>query len=385
MSIVGESTTSFTRKGFSRRQIGRMAALLAAGSAFPSDHEFLQAEQAEIEMLGPLTVAPDTIRISSNENPMGPAPEAIEMIHKIAKYGWRYRPFGESGTFVQAVADIEGVKPDYVMPFAGSSDPLSRTGWAYTSRSRSWVMADPSFGGRAPVYAGAKVIGVPTRADHSHDVEAMIKADPNAGVYYVCNPNNPSGAITPRKDIEYLLAHKKPYAVVVVDEAYIHFSESAEPCSDLVAADKDVVVLRTFSKLYGMAGLRAGMAIGRPDLLEMLSPYGSGALPITGIAAGLASLKSKNLVKERRALNKQIREDTFEHLEKKGVKYIPSEANFFLMEVGRPGREFAQDMAKQKVIIGRTWPIYPTMSRVTVGTKEEMIKFKAAMDKVMGV
>jgi histidinol-phosphate/aromatic aminotransferase/cobyric acid decarboxylase-like protein len=213
----------------------------------------------------------------------------------------------------------------------------------------------------------------------------MIKADPNAGVYYVCNPNNPSGAITPRKDIEYLLAHKKPYAVVVVDEAYIHFSESAEPCSDLVAADKDIVILRTFSKLYGMAGLRAGMAIGRPDLLEMLSPYGSGSLPITGIAAGVASLRSKNLVKERRTLNKQIRDDTFEHLEKKGVKYIPSEANFFLMEVGRPGAEFARDMAKQKGIIGRTWPIYPTMSRVTVGTKEEMMKFTAAMDKVMGV
>ena len=384
MSIVQESTTSFTRKGFSRRQIGRMAALFAAGSAFPTDHEFAMAEQAEIEMLGPLAVTPDTVRISSNENPMGPAPEAIEMIHKIAKYGWRYRPFGESDTFTQTVAEIEGVKPEYVMPFAGSSDPLSRTGWAYTSRSRSWVMADPSFGGRAPVYAGAEVIKVPVRADHTHDVEAMIKADPNAGVYYICNPNNPTGTVQPRKDIEYLLAHKKPYAVVVVDEAYIHFSE-AEPCSDLVAADKDVVILRTFSKLYGMAGLRAGMAIGRPDLLAMLEPYGSGSLPITGIAAGIASLKAKNLVKDRRALNKQIREDTLEHLEKKGVKYIPSETNFFMMEVSRPGAEFARDMAKQKVIIGRTWPIYPTMSRVTVGTKEEMMKFTAAMDKVMGV
>jgi histidinol-phosphate/aromatic aminotransferase/cobyric acid decarboxylase-like protein len=134
-----------------------------------------------------------------------------------------------------------------------------------------------------------------------------------------------------------------------------------------------------------MAGLRAGMAIGRPDLLAMLAPYGSGSLPITGIAGGIASLKTKNLVKERRALNRQIREDTLEHLEKKGIKYIPSETNFFMMEVGRPGAEFARDMAKQKVIIGRTWPIYPTMSRVTVGTKEEMMKFTAAVDKVMEV
>lgn len=385
MSLAQEPTTTFAPKGFSRRQIGRVAALFAAGAALPFDHEFAMAEQAEIEMLGPLVVAPDTVRISSNENPMGPAPEAIEVIQKIAQYGWRYRPFGEADTFVQTVADIEGVKADYVMAFAGSSDPLTRTGFAYCSANKSWVMADPSFGGRSPVYAGAEVIRVPLRADQTHDVEAMIKADPNAGVYYVCNPNNPTGTVQPRKDIEYLLAHKKPYAVVVVDEAYIHFSESAQPCSDLVAADKDVVILRTFSKLYGMAGLRAGMAIGRPDLLAMLQPYGSGSLPITGIAAAIASLRSKNLVKERRALNKQIREETFEHLEKKNIKFMPSETNFFMMETGRPGAEFARAMAMQKVIIGRTWPIYPTVSRVTVGTKEEMKKFTAAVDKVMEV
>src|SRR5262249_43355203 len=152
-----------------------------------------------------------------------------------------------------------------------------------------------------------------------------------AGVYYVCNPNNPSGTITPRKDIEFLLANKKKDAIVVSDEAYIHFSPNARPCSDLVAAGEDVIVLRTFSKSYGMAGIRAGFAMGRPDLLAKLRPYGIGMLPVTGLACATASMKVKTLVEERRALNKEIRSDTFEFLEKKGIKYVPSEANFFMM------------------------------------------------------
>src|SRR5258708_36174898 len=102
----------------------------------------------------------------------------------------------------------------------------------------------------------------------SHDVEAMIKADPNAGVYYVCNPNNPSGTVTRRKDIEYLLANKPKDAVVVVDEAYIHFSDTAKMSTDLVAKDQDIVVLRTFSKAYGMAGTSAAAALWRPALFR---------------------------------------------------------------------------------------------------------------------
>jgi histidinol-phosphate/aromatic aminotransferase/cobyric acid decarboxylase-like protein len=244
-------------------------------------------------------------------------------------------------------------------------------------------MASPGYGGGAPAFIGSKVTGVSLRPDYSHDVEAMIKTDPDAGAYYICNPNNPSGTLTSRKDIEFLLANKRPDAVVVVDEAYIHFSENAQPSSDLVAAEKDVVVLRTFSKIYGMAGLRAGFALGRPDLLRRMNPYGNGRVPVTGAACALASLKVKSLVPERRALNKQIREDTFAYLEKKNIKYIPSETNFFMMEVGRPGAEFSQAMADNKVIIGRIWPAWPTKVRVTVGTAEEMKKFQAACDRVM--
>jgi histidinol-phosphate aminotransferase len=387
MSLLPVASDSFLQRGFTRRDVGRIARLLTAGAALPFYNEYAMAQDAERRTLrggARRAMDPDTVRISSNENPLGPCKEGLEAIAKVAPYGGRYSPFGEQADFVTTVAEMEGVKEDHVAAFAGSSDPLHRSTCAFTSPTRSWVMANPGYGGGAPEFIGAKTVRVPLRADFSHDVEAMIKADPNAGAYYVCNPNNPSGTPTPRKDIEYLLANKKSDAAVILDEAYIHFSESTKPGNDLVAAGKDVVVLRTFSKIYGMAGIRAGFAMARPDLLAKMRPFGGGMLPITGLACATASMKAKGLIAERRAINKRIRENTFEFLEKKGVKYVPSEANFFMMEVGRPGTEFAQAMAAQKVIIGRVWPAWPTKVRVTVGTQEEMDKFKAAYLKIAG-
>jgi histidinol-phosphate/aromatic aminotransferase/cobyric acid decarboxylase-like protein len=303
----------------------------------------------------------------------------------VAPKGWRYSPGNEQGEFAKAASELLGVKETYIQATAGSSDPLHRSSCAFTSPTRSWVMADPGYGGGAPAFIGSKVVKVPLKADFSHDVEAMIKADPDAGAYYVCNPNNPSGTLTKLTDIQYLLDHKKQDAVVVVDEAYIHFSEDAESAVGMVAADKDVVVLRTFSKIYGMAGLRAGMAIARPDLLGKMRTFGAGGfLPVTGLACATASMRVKNLITERRALNKQIRSDTFAFLDKKGITFVPSQANFFMMEVKRPGTEFTKLMADQKILIGRVWPAWPTKVRVTVGTQEEMNKFMAAVTKIVG-
>lgn len=386
MSLPLEHAESFLQRGFTRRQVGRIASLLTAGAAMPFYNEFAMAQDAQRRTLGAggarRAMDPDAVRISSNENPLGPCKEGLEAMVKVGPYGGRYQPFNEQGSFVEAVAETEGVKISYVSPFAGSSDPLHRAACAFTSPTKSWVMSDPGYGGGAPEFIGSKTIKVPLRPDFSHDVEAMLKADSNAGVYYICNPNNPSGTITARKDIDYLLANKNKNAIVVVDEAYIHFSDSAKPASDLVAADKDVITLRTFSKVYGMAGIRAGFALGRPDLLAKMRPYGAGMLPITGLACATASLKVKSLVADRRAINKRIRENTFEFLEKKNVKYIASETNFFMMEVNRPGADFAKGMADNKVFIGRVWPVWPTKVRVTVGTQEEMDKFKAAFEKV---
>jgi histidinol-phosphate aminotransferase len=364
-----------------------MASLLTAGAALPFYNEFAMAQDAEQrqQRVARRPMDPDTIRISSNENPMGPCKEGVEAIAKVAPKGWRYSPGNEQGDFTKTASELLGVKPEYIQATAGSSDPLHRSSCAFTSPTRSWVMANPGYGGGAPAFIGSKVVRVPLKDDYSHDVKEMIKADPDAGAYYVCNPNNPTGTLTTIKDLEYLLANKKKDAVVVVDEAYIHFSGDAETAISLVAADRDVIVLRTFSKVYGMAGLRAGMAIGRPDLLAKMRPFSSGGfLPVTGLACATASMKVKNLVEDRRALCKQIRENTFSFLEKKGISFVPSQGNFFMMEVKQKGEDFAQKMADEKIIIGRIWPVWPTKVRVTVGTQEEMTKFNQAVAKIMG-
>jgi len=326
---------------------------------------------------------PDAVKINANENPLGPCPEAAEAIHNIVQKGGRYL-YEETFGFQETMAGLEGVKPDCVQPFAGSSAPLHQSVLAFTSPTRSFVTADPGYeaGERAAKYIGAKVIAVPLTKTYAHDVRAMAAADANAGLIYVCNPNNPTGTLTPRADIEWLLENKPKGSILLVDEAYIHIA-GAPMCSDLVAKDKDVIVLRTFSKIYGMAGLRAGAAIARPDLLQKISPFSAGALPVTGMAGAAASLKSKSLVPERRKIIAGVRTDVLAFLDKHNFKYVPSVSNKFMVDVKRPGNEVIEAMRKEKVYIGRVWPSWPTYVRVSVGTQDEMNKFKTAFLKVM--
>ena len=135
---------------------------------------------------------PDAVKINANENPMGPCPEAVEAINKVVRQGGRYL-YNETSAFIAAMAEVDGVSKDYVMPFAGSSDPLHRAVLAFTGPDKSYVVADPGYeaGSRAARFIGAKTIAVPLRKDYAHDVHAMAQADPNAGLIYVCNPEQP--------------------------------------------------------------------------------------------------------------------------------------------------------------------------------------------------
>ena len=328
-------------------------------------------------------IPPGGVKINANENPLGPCPEAIEAMQSVLRAGGRYL-YEDTFDLTGTLAAMEGLSPEYVMPFAGSSDPLHRTVLAFTNPSRSFVVADPGYeaGSRAAEFSGARVVTVPLTAEHAHDVKAMAAADPLAGVIYICNPNNPTGTLTSRADIEWLLDHKPAGSIVLLDEAYLHFS-SAEPATDLVVRDRDLIVLRTFSKLYGMAGLRAGAALGRPDLLARLKPYAAGALPATGMAGAAASLNVKTLVAERRQGMRNMRDGVFAFLTKHNIGFVPSESNCFLLDAGRPGNDFVAAMAKENVYVGRVWPSMPTHSRITIGTAEDMAKFQRALLKVL--
>ncbi|HEV3146935.1 MAG TPA: aminotransferase class I/II-fold pyridoxal phosphate-dependent enzyme, partial [Gemmataceae bacterium] len=195
-------------------------------------------------------------------------------------------------------------------------------------------------------------------------------------------PNNPTGTLTPDKDIDWLVDHMPRGAVLVLDEAYTHFA-GCKMRSDLVAAGKPVIILRTFSKLYGLAGLRAGAAFGDPEVLNRLSRYSQGIMPTPGVSAAMASLQVSDLVPTRRKIIADTRAQVFKFLDQHGFSYTPSVSNHFLVEVKQPGERVATAMRKEKIFIGRTWPSWPTHVRISVGTPEEMEKFQSAFLKVM--
>jgi histidinol-phosphate aminotransferase len=322
--------------------------------------------------------------IDANENPLGPCAAAREAAAAIVANGGRYCDW-VTDDLVKLLAQQEGLKPEYIRISDGSTPVLHHAVAAFTSAQRSYVTADPGYeaGMMASNALNVRVVKVPLAKDYSHDVRAMLAAAPDAGVFYVCNPNNPTGTVTSHSDLEYLVANKPKGSVVLVDEAYIHFSD-ATSVVDLVKADKDVLVLRTFSKIYGMAGLRCGAIFGRPDLIEKIDNFGGwNFMPITGMVAAAASLKDAQLIPERMRINADVRSKVFAWLDSNGYTYIPSQTNCFMLDVKRPAKPVIDAMAGQNVHIGRLWPVWPNCTRITVGTAPEMEQFQAALKKVM--
>lgn len=369
--------------GLSRRSFFRFA---AGASAIASMPIFTEARLAMAER--PKFADPNKgIHIDANENPLGPSQGARQAMVDILPKGGRYE-FNMQEELAETFAKIEGLDPESVLPFAGSSEPLHYTVLAFTNKSKPLVIADPGY--EAPMWAaqasGAPIIKVPLadpKGAASHDIKAMLAAASNPGVIYICNPNNPTGTVTSRKDIEYAVANAPKGTILLIDEAYIHLSD-VQPSLDFVKEGKDVIVLRTFSKLYGMAGIRMGFAIGRPDLLKQLVPLGGqNSLPITALAAAKASLLDKDLVPSRKKIIGDIRTENLAWLKSKGYAVTPSDSNCFMLDVRRPGKEVMTAMAAKDIYIGRIWPAWPTQVRITVGTHDEMLAFQKAFSEVM--
>ena len=392
--------------GVSRRSFLRtLGAASAAAAAFPA--LAARGQQATASVTAPTPrrgmsdmgemrqLSPDTVIISSNENPLGPASVALSAIGTTAAMGGRYHQ-EESMNTVKVFSSLFDLpvaapgKPGYVGLFPGSGGPLDLALMSNIGPDKPLVYGDPSYeqGPRAAEAMGAPKFPVKLTPTYAHDVKAMVAAHPSPGAYYIVNPNNPTGTMTPREDIVWLLANKPKGSVVIVDEAYFHFSKD-ESVIPLVMDNPDLIVTRTFSKIYGMAGLRAGVVIAHPERIAAFTKVAAPArslasISITSAAAARASLQDKDLVPTRRVINSDVRAETVEFLTKQGYKIIPgSQANFFMVDVNRPGREFQQSMLKEKVAIGRTWAALPTYVRVTVGTKDEMTKFQTAFVKCM--
>ena len=367
----------------SRRSLFRYVAGASALAAMPIVNEAHLAYAQRHVRLGDPNKG---VHIDSNENPLGPCEAARQAIIDMAPQGGRYF-FPMENELTELFARQEGLDPSYVRAYAGSSEPLAYTTVAFTSKSRPLVIADTTY--EAPVWAakaaGAPVIAVPLadpRGAAAHDIKAMLAASNSPGVFYICNPNNPTGTCTPRADLEQAVAGAPKDSVILIDEAYIHFCDQPHSL-DFVKDGKNVIVLRTFSKLYGLAGIRMGFAVGRPDLLEKLDVFGRNPLPITAMAAAKASLQDTSLVASRKKIVADTRTQCMAWLKAQGYAVTPSESNCFMLDTRRPGKEVIAAMATRDIYIGRIWPAFPTQVRITVGTPEEMQAFQKAFVEVM--
>jgi histidinol-phosphate aminotransferase len=369
--------------GFSRRSFFRFAAGASALATMPLLTEPELARAARPHFSDPNV----GIHIDANENPMGPCESARQAIIDIVPRGGRYL-FPLEIEPAEIFAKQEGLDPEAVIPFAGSTEPLHYTVLAFTSKDKPLVIADPGY--EAPMWAaqvsGAPVIKVPLADPNgaaTHDIKAMLAAASNPGVIYICNPNNPTGTCTSQADIENAVANAPKDTVILIDEAYIHLCDAPRSLS-FVKEGKNVIVLRTFSKLYGMAGIRMGFAIGRPDLLAKITPLGGqNALPITAVAAAKASLLEPGIVGKRKKIIADIRTETIAWLKSEGYSTTPSESNCFMLDVRRPGKEVQAALAKQDMFVGRIWPAWPNSVRITVGTADEMMAFRKSFTSVM--
>lgn len=372
---------ALTRRGFLR---GASAALGAA-AAIPLMTEPKLAWAASPTQREDEAKSSGRVLLDANENPLGPCAEALAAIDALGARSGRY-DFPATVDLAKLITLQEGLREGYLALYAGASEPLQYSMLAFTSPGHGLVCANPTY--EAPAMAAAAIQSpvrrVPLRKDYKYDMHAMVAADANAGCFYICNPNNPTGSIAGRDEIFWLLHHKPRHSVVVVDESYIHYSD-AHTVLDYALDEYDIIVLRSFSEIYGMAGLRCGFAVGRPDLLAKLQRYGMNPLPLPGVVAAQASLMVKDLVPTRKLANAQLRDATIEWIRKQGFGVVPSQANFFMVDVQRPGQEFVNAMAKKNVYVGRTWPVWPHHVRVTVGTADEMLVFRQAFAEVMGL
>ncbi len=384
ITLGEEPRDDLLSRGFSRRDLARIAAVFSAGTAAASIGTPAWASG------GTPDPAPSAkVRIGANECWTGPLAPGHKAAAAIITNGNRYSPHDERGDFIKAVMAVEGVPYDHVAPWPGSSDPLSRAVVTFCSPTAGLVTADPTFelAGRTAEWLKVPVKRVPLTAEYTHDVKAMLAADPNAGLYYICTPNNPTGTITPLADIEWLLANKPAGAMVLVDEAYTHFA-GVPTASYLAAAGKDVIVMRTFSKLFGMAGMRMGYTMSRPDIIAKMMRYDggmqSGALPLPSLACATASLTAAPLITARREQMQTARGLAIDHVKARGLSVVPTNANMFMIDwKTKSPKDMQAAFRKQSVEIGRSWPVWPTVSRVTVGSVAEMKAFCMALDKIM--
>ena len=331
--------------------------------------------------------AANVVRLSSNENPYGPSPAALKAMTDGFSLAWRY-PDEYADMLADDLARLHSVPVDQVLLGDGSGEILKLCAAAFTSRDKKIVVANPTFEAitRHAGVAGAEVMKIDLTPDYSHDLKKMLAAANGAGLVYICNPNNPTASITTRNEISDFLAKLSPATVVLVDEAYHHYVESKdyESVIPLVRRYPNLIVIRTFSKIYGMAGLRCGYCVTQRTNISTLKAHQIfDSVNIMALVAARASLKDPDHVPRGNKLNNEVKKSVCAELDTLAYRYIPSHANFMMIDLRREVRPIIDALRNRGVEVGRLFPALPTFMRVTIGTSAEMKQFLTAFREVM--
>jgi histidinol-phosphate aminotransferase len=327
------------------------------------------------------------VRLSSNENPYGPSPAALKAMTDGFGLAWRY-PDEYADVLAEELARMNGVSVEQVLLGDGSGEILKLCAAAFTGRDKKIVIANPTFEAiaRHAGVANAEIVKVDLAPDYSHDLKKMLASANGAGLIYICNPNNPTASITHKNEISEFLAKLSPATMVLVDEAYHHYVESAdyESVIPLVKQYPNLIVARTFSKIYGMAGLRCGYCITqRANIARLRTHQIFDSVNIMALVAALASVKDAEQVTRGRRLNSEVKKSVYAELDTHGYRYIPSQANFMMIDLRREVRPIISALRTRGVEVGRLFPALPNFMRVTIGTAPEMKTFLGAFREVM--
>ncbi len=373
---------SLSRRNF-LRHVGLGAAAAGAVTALPLSESLLFAGEP------PRTARPGgPLLLNSNENAYGAFPSVHAAMQRALEECNRYP---EDDRFVERVAALHKVKVEQVLAGCGSTEILKIAASAFTGPGKKLVQASPTFEALG-AYArarGAEVVRVPLDKNFAHDLDAMLAAcGSDAGLVYICNPNNPTASLTPRSDLEAFLKKLPAGVVVLMDEAYHHFVDSPEYTSflDRPAESQQVLVARTFSKVYGLAGARLGYSVAPLQVSRAMRPHrlfdSGNQMVLHGAMAALDDSAALHAAVRR---NARDRAEFLRQAGKRKITVVSSQANFVMMHTGRPVREVIAHFRQQNILVGRPFPPMETYVRVSLGRPAEMQAFWKAWDQMARV
>src|SRR5437870_8914879 len=371
------NTISISRRDFAR--------LLGAGAAAAVVRPSLSFAKPTQSVTTPLAEG-GIVRLSANENPYGPSPKAFQAITDSFGLACRY-PDEHNNVLIDKLAKLNGVNHDQILLGDGSGEILQLCAETFTGpQNGKLVAADPTFEAilNNASANGAEVVKVPLTSSFAHDLPKMLTVA-KGGLIYICNPNNPTASITPKDELHEFIAKTTPDTMILVDEAYFHYADSPdyESLITLVTDHPNLIVSRTFSKIYGMAGLRCGYCVAQKETVERMRRNQMwDSVNCMALAAATASLDDAEHVPNGQRLNREAKTFVIPELDKMGYKQIPSQANFIMFDCKRPVVPIIKAMKERNVHVGRLFPALPNHMRLTIGKKSEMESFLSAFREV---